>query len=192
VQDVHLVLDQLESWNAAGPLAGRLDLKHVGMSGHSFGALTTQAIGGETMGARGTDFADPRVRAAIALSPSAPRGGDPARAFASVRIPWLLMTGTEDVAPIGDTDVASRLAVFPALPAGSKYELVLDGARHAAFTDRAAGDEAGGNPNHHRAVLAVSTAFWDACLRVDAAARAWLDGSGPAGVLEPKDRWQRK
>ena len=108
-------------------------------------------------------------------------------------IPWLLMTGTRDVAAIGQADLASRLAVFPALPPGGKYELVLDGAEHSAFTDRALpGDQAPRNPNHHRAVLALSTAFWDAYLRGDPGARAWLDGSGPASVLQPKDRWQRK
>ena len=54
-----------------------------------------------------------------------------------MEIPWLLMTGTKDVAPIGEADLESRLAVFPALPPGGKYELVLDDAEHSAFTDRA-------------------------------------------------------
>jgi putative SOS response-associated peptidase YedK len=48
------------------------------------------------------------------------------------------------------------------------------------------------NPNHHRAMLAISTAFWDAWLRQDAAARAWLDGDGPRGVVQTADVWQRK
>jgi hypothetical protein len=43
-----------------------------------------------------------------------------------------------------------------------------------------------------RAILALSTAFWDAWLRDDAAAKAWLDGNGPTTVLEKQDRWQRK
>ncbi|HSV73506.1 MAG TPA: hypothetical protein VLH79_07085 [Chthonomonadales bacterium] len=110
-----------------------------------------------------------------------------------MRIPWLLMTGTRDVALIGDAGVASRLAVFPALPPGGKYELVLHDAEHSAFTDRALpGDTRPRNPDHHRAILAISVAFWDAHLRGDEGARAWLDGDGPRGVLDPKDRWQRK
>ena len=77
------------------------------------------------------------------LSPSRPAAGDPQKAFADVKIPWMLMTGTKDVARIGGAtigaaDVESRLAVYPALPPGNKYELVLDGAEHSAFTDRAA------------------------------------------------------
>jgi len=194
VDDVKAVLDQLGRWNGASTsvLRSRLDLAHVGMSGHSFGAVTTQAVSGQTYVAVGQRFTDPRIDAAIVFSPSSPRRGSPADAFASVKIPWLLMTGTQDQAPIGDT-VAGRLAVYPALPPVSKYELVLDGAKHSAFTDRPLpGDEGARNPNHHRAILAISTAFWDAYLKGDAAARAWLDGGGPGRVLERADRWQRK
>jgi hypothetical protein len=103
------------------------------------------------------------------------------------------MTGTHDGAPIGGQTPATRREVFPALPKGSKYELVLDGAEHSAFGDRALpGETRPRNPNHHRAVLALSTAFWDAYLRGDSAARAWLDGDTARSVLEAKDRWQRK
>ena len=81
--------------------------------------------------------------------------------------------------------MASRLGVFPVLPPGNKYELVLEGAEHSAFGDRPLpGDKEPRNPNHHRAILALSTAFWDAYLRGDAAAKAWLDGAGPRTVLE--------
>jgi predicted dienelactone hydrolase len=195
VQDVKAVLDQLERWNGSSghPLAGRLDLARVGMSGHSFGAVTTQAVSGESFPLVGTRFTDARVRAALAMSPSVPRRGDPAEAFGTVEIPWMLMTGTNDVAPIGNADAASRLLVFPCLPAGDKYELLLDGAEHSAFGDRPLpGDLKPRNPNHHRAILALSTSFWDAYLRGDAAARSWLRGPRPRAVLEDRDRWQTK
>lgn len=195
VKDVPAVIDQLTIWNQAQGhfLAGRMDLAHIGMSGHSFGAVTTQAVSGQ-VAARGLiSSTDPRIQAACAFSPSSPRLGSADAAFGSVRIPWMLMTGTEDVSPIGDIDVASRLAVFPALPAGGKYEVVLFGAKHSAFGDRAIKTDIGGrNPNHHRVILALSTAFWDAWLKKDEAAKTWLDGNGPSTVLEKQDRWQRK
>jgi hypothetical protein len=109
-----------------------------------------------------------------------------------------LMTGTQDVARIGGgtvgaATVETRLAVYPALPPGSKYELVLDGAEHSAFTDRPLPGESGPrNPNHHRVILAFSTAFWDAFLKGDPEARAWLDGADPRSILDEKDRSQRK
>ncbi len=163
------------------------------MSGHSFGAVTTQAVGGQTAARGLISYTDVRIKAAIAFSPSSPRLGDPQQAFGRVAIPWMLMTGTNDVSVIGDQTVVSRLAVFPALPPGSKYELVLDKAEHSAFTERPLpGDTEARNPNHHRVILALSTAFWDAYLKDNEAARAWLDGGGPASVLETGDRWRRK
>jgi len=196
VRDVPAVLNQLEVWNreAGHPLAGRLDLEHVGMSGHSFGAQTTQALSGQSYPVFGQQGTDRRIKAAVIMSPGSPRGRrDPAAAFAAVKIPWLLMTGTRDTSPIGGQTVESRLAVFEALPSGGHYELLLHEAEHSAFTDRPLpGDSAPRNPAHHRAILAVSTAFWDATLRDDTAARAWLDGAGPRSILATDDRWQTK
>ena len=192
-QDVTAVLDQLEQWNKTSghALSGRLDLARIGMSGHSFGAVTTQAVSGQQFEDTTTSCTDPRIKAAIMFSPSAPRRGNNADAFAKVKIPWLLMTGTKDVAAVGGIDLQSRLAVFPALPPGSKYELVLNGAEHSAFGDRTTGTTKR-NPNYHRAILALSTAFWDAYLRKDDTAKSWLDGTGPRSVLEKEDRWQQK
>jgi len=195
VKDMHIVLDQLERWNAhqSSALIGRLDLERIGMSGHSFGALTTQAVSGQHFRMGDKLAIDSRIKAAVMFSPGSPRRGDPKEAFGKVNIPWMLMTGTKDVAFIGDADMKSRLAVFPALPPGGKYELVLYGAEHSAFSDRALpGDTERRNPNHHRAILALSTAFWDAYLWGNAAARDWLDGNGPRSVLEKQDRWQAK
>lgn len=196
VKDIPAVLDRLDLWNRdeGHALFGRLNLQRVGMSGHSFGAITTQAVSGQHFEDGKVSYTDNRIKAALMFSPSSPRrGGDPHLAFGQVSIPWMLMTGTRDVAPIGDADVASRLAVFPALLPGQKYELVLDGAEHSAFTDRPLpGDSGQRNPNHHKAILALSTAFWDAFLKNDESARAWLDGEGARSVLEGNDRWQRK
>ena len=193
VRDVPAALKQLEIWSAdkTHPLAGRLDLKQVGMSGHSFGAVTTEAVSGQAVPGGGQPFTDPRIKAAVVFSPSAPRVGSAATAFGAVKIPWLLMTGTQDLAPIGHADMTSRRAVYPALHGAPKYELVLHNAEHSVFTDRALpGDRQPRNPNHHRVILALSTAFWDAYLRGDAAALAWLNGSGPRSVMEPDDQWQ--
>jgi hypothetical protein len=85
------------------------------------------------------------------------------------------------------------MKVFRALPPDNKYELVLDRAEHSAFSDRALpGDSERRNPNHHRAILALSTAFWDAFLKDDSTAKAWLNGDSPRSVLEANDRWQTK
>ena len=195
VQDIPAVLDQLERWNhdSKHALAGRLDLKQIGMSGHSFGAITTQLVSGQSDPKGETRFTDPRIKAAIVFSPSSPYQGDPAVAFAKVKIPWMLMTGTKDIAAVGKANLQSRLAVFPALPPGGKYELVLYNGQHAAFTESPQRRNAKKrNPNHHRIILALSSAFWDTWLRGDPAAKNWLEGNGPHSTLEAKDTWQIK
>ncbi len=194
VADVPAVLNQLETWNKESGhlLAGRLDTKRIGMSGHSFGAVTTQAVSGQSQPV-GRGFADTRIQAAVVMSPSTPRVGNAKKAFADVKMPWMLLTGTNDTSPIAGTDVQSRLDVFPALPAGGKYELVLNKAEHSAFTDRALpGETEKRNPNHHKAILAVTTAFWDAYLHDDAEAKKWLESTEVRKVLEKDDKWQKK
>ncbi len=197
MQDVVAVLDALQKWQTArdpGLPGDRLDLTRIGMSGHSFGALTTQAVSGQAVPPiiPGT-WPDRRIRAALLMSPSPPAAVPVQEAFAGVAIPWLIMTGTHDASPISAVTAQDRLAVFAALPPGGKYELVLNGAEHSAFGERPLPlDRLPRNPNHPRAILAISAAFWDAHLAGNPEARAWLDGDGPRGVLEPGDRWQRK
>lgn len=194
VQDVPAVLDQLAAWNKSSDhsLAGRLDMQRVGMSGHSFGAVTTQAVSGQTDVFGRQRFTDERIDAAIAFSPSTPRRGTPEQGFGSVKIPWLLMTGTKDTAAIGGQTVETRQQVYPALPKTiDKYQLVLYKAEHSAFTDRALrGDTEPRNPNHHRVILALSTAFWDTYLNKNSAAQEWLQGKSAKELLESEDSWE--
>lgn len=200
VTDVKSVLDQLTAWNkdpSAAPsevksLVAKFDLDRIGMSGHSFGAVTTQAVSGQRFPI-GRSITDSRIKAAVVLSPSSPRLGTVETAFGKVSIPWLLMTGTKDVSPIGNITVESRLAVYPALPAGNKYEVVLHNAPHSFPSERTLpGERETRNPNHARAVLALSTAFWDAFLLEDPRAIEWINGSGPSSILEKEDSWKHK
>ncbi len=194
IEDVKTVLAGLEAENAdpASSLFGRLNLAVIGMSGHSFGAITTQAVSGQKF-VGGTTYQIPEIKAAIPMSPSPSDITSPSKSFGSVSIPWLCMTGTEDSSPpgLGSLTPADRRKVYAALPAtGSMYELVLFGATHFAFTD----DDLAGrtrNPNHHRAILATSTAFWDAYLNNRKEAVAWLKTQARK-VLQRKDtlRWK--
>lgn len=195
VQDVPAVLDQLTLWQKSSDhaLAGRMDLERIGMSGHSFGAITTQAVSGQSVLLGGQRFTDARIKSALPMSHSPPKLGSAQTAFGSVKIPWLVMTGTHDDSIVADFTPADRAQVFKALPPGGKYELILHLAEHSAFTERALpGDQKPRNPNHHRVILALSTAFWDAYLKDDSEAKTWLEGEGPRSVLETEDKWQRK
>ena len=79
------------------------------------------------------------------------------------------------------------------LPPGDKYQVILDNAEHSAFTERPLpGDSQPRNPNHHRVILALSTAFWDAYLKNNPEAKAWLAGDAPRSVMESADQWTKK
>lgn len=192
-EDIPVVLDQLAVWNAREnhPLKGRLDLGHVGMSGHSFGAHTTQAVAGQSFPGVKASYREPRIDAALMMSPSPPALGDPAAAFGSIRIPCLLMTGTKDDSPIGNQSPEDRLKVYPFLAAAPAWQVVFDGATHMDFGQRTGGLKAAADPRYHRAILAVSTAFWDAHLKGDAAAKTWLNGKGAKSALSGADSWRR-
>lgn len=194
-EDVRAVIDQLTVWNAdsSHALGQRLDLQRIGMSGHSFGARTTQTTSGEIIPWLSYSTRDPRIKAAMPLSASVTNIATAATVLREVNIPWLIMTGTLDESIVNDTTVADRLAVFPALPPGNKYELVLFEGEHHAFTDRPVSAlQKPRNPAHHPAIKAISTAFWDSYLRDDASARAWLESDAARSVLAPADSWQFK
>lgn len=195
VQDVHFLIDQLEFLNKqeGNKLKSRLDLNKIGMSGHSFGAITTQAVSGQQAAWGKTKYTDKRISAAVMFSPSPPALGSVSKVFGKVEIPWMLMTGTLDDSIISSTKPEDRLKVYPALPEKDKYELVLYNAEHSAFGDRRLpGEKQQRNPNHHRAILALTTAFWDSYLKNDPEAKKWLSGDQVYSVLEKQDRWQKK
>ncbi len=87
-RDVTFVLDEIAGRKAEGKCdLSRIDMTGVGMSGHSFGAMTTlAAIGQHYALAAAQGLADPRIKAAIAFSPYPPmRSHDDAAAFGDIR-----------------------------------------------------------------------------------------------------------
>lgn len=184
IEDLHFAVDQLQAQPTMGDCAlSRIDPRHIGVAGHSFGALTTQAIAGQHFGVAGAEaIADRRVQAALALSPAPPRQGSAEAAFATVRLPFLAITGTRDAMPGGQP--VDREQVFRHLPPGDKWQLVLQDVQHADLAGRATSR----NAHAEAAVIAVSTAFWRATLLADEAARRQLQAR-PAGLADG-DRWE--
>jgi predicted dienelactone hydrolase len=197
VEDVRFAIDRVAALAATRPELACVDARRVGMSGHSFGALTTQAVAGQWLPAhadraQGPWARDARVVAAIAFSPSVREGAR--GTLAGVGAPVLAVTGSldGDVAGTGATPSARR-ATYDALPPGRRALLWLDGADHRAFAGgppRPGGHGARPDAEVQRAVRAVTLAFWRATLQDDAAARAWLDADGPRALLGPADAWR--
>ena len=170
-----------------------IDITRVGMAGHSFGAVTIQALAGQLFAA-GAAALDTRVKAAIAFSPSPSRQLPDADSFGAITIPFMSVTGTADTVPMLDRAPASdRMRPYAAMPVGAKYLLVLDKADHAIFNGhqlrRAA---APGDARVKMIVAAATTEFWKAHLLGNAGARDSLVRGKFTDVLDPKDTFASK
>ncbi len=188
--DVRFVLDRLEKLNQGGLplLSHRLDLTRIGMAGHSFGSWTTMAIAGQ-----GGIYADPRVKAAIAMSTPAPVQKDYDRVYRSVHIPILHMTGTEDDSPIADTKAAERRIPYDHIQGVDQYLVTFQGGDHMIFSGRRILEgERPKDPLFHSLILQGTTVFWDAYLKGDAKAKVWLANGGYAAVLGKDGKLEEK
>ena len=189
--DVRFAIDRMEKMNRdETPLRGRLDLKAIGAAGHSFGAYTTLAVAGQDFSARPgrrLTLADPRVKAAIAMSAPVPRQKDRReRAFASITIPCLHMTGTRDKSLVGSTSAAERRIPFDAGRAPHQYLIVFAGGDHMIFSGRRFSRRPASRKSDarfHELIRRSSLAFWNAYLKKDAKAEAWLAGGGFEALL---------
>jgi hypothetical protein len=205
VADVRFAVDEIgRAARGDGAFAG-LRLDAFGVAGHSFGAITTQAVAGQRFPG-GQVLADPRPRAFVALSPSPPRegpgggfgGASVQQAFGAITRPFLCATGSLDGDPLAGTDDgAARATVYDGLPPGQRGLLWLDGADHQTL----GGGRPGGarmaarrrdrvsvqrEAEHHALVARITTAWWRAQLLDSAEARATLAGPHPLG---PRDRF---
>ncbi len=98
--------------------------------GHSMGAATAMMEAGarNNLGIRGTNSFD----AYIALSPQGSGSIFPKNAWAEIKRPVLLLTGTRDT-ELGGGSWETRTEPYVNMPAGCKWLGVIDGASHMNF-----------------------------------------------------------
>ncbi len=178
VGDMVFLLGALSDLHRRVPqLAGKLDLKHVGVGGHSFGAFTAMLVAGATVdvpnGPRHKSYADPRPRAFLLLSPQGSGSrGLTAHSWKEVTRPLMVMTGSRDRGAEGEGPTW-REDPFKLSPPGNKYLVFITGANHLTFAGLPT--PFGRSKKKIEAVQAASLAFWNAYLKGDAPAKAWLD-----------------
>ncbi|HEX8171379.1 MAG TPA: alpha/beta fold hydrolase [Thermoanaerobaculia bacterium] len=139
VRDITFILDSLDTIEQRYPeLQGKIDRTKIGVGGHSYGAYTAMLIGGARTFPGGTSYADPRVKAIVAMSPQGPgeARGLTNESYAQLRVPALFMTGTRDAGVTQDETPEWRQQAYELSPAGDKWLVVLEGARHGTFTGR--------------------------------------------------------
>lgn len=191
--DVTFAIDQLEKLNTTGdsPLKGRLDLKHLGMAGHSFGGWTTMAVAGQLMGPQQKSLVDPRISAAIEMSaPVPPLPAERVHAFEKISVPVLHMTGTLDDSPLGDTKAGQRRLLYDATTHAPAYLVIFNGADHMTFAGHIF--RKGQDGPYQSLICAGSVAFWDAYLRGNPAALDWLAHGGYAKLVGNKGVFEEK
>lgn len=179
-RDISFVLDALPALADRVPgLVGKMDSARIGVAGHSMGSYTTEAVAGAAVDLPGhpaANLADPRVKAILCLSPQGPgQFGLTDHSFDPISLPYLGLTGSLDsLGPVASP--AWHKTPFDRSQPGDKYHLFIEGANHMSFiTARtvAASRAAQGEP-----ILgytnSASLAFWDAYLKGDARAKAYL------------------
>ena len=178
--DVSYLLDALPLAGKRVPgLLGKIDGDRIGVGGHSMGSYTTEAVAGALVdlpGQPGRNFADPRVKAALCLSPQGPgQFGLNEHSFDKISLPYMGMTGSLDsLGPVASP--AWHKTPFERSQPGDKYHLFMEGANHMSFiTPRTLAPgraEQGGNIFDY--TNSASLAFWDAYLKGDAHAKQYL------------------
>lgn len=185
----------------------RIDGTRIGVAGHSYGAITVQALAVE--GRAAPAEATGVVRAAIALSPGV-LSVDQAGRMAAARMSFFCVTGDRDSFVTFSKDgharrlgvpLANRLAVYGGLPRGAKQLLVVAGADHMTFAGepvdgrRFSRDVAAGPAQSEAAwarVSAATTAFWQRVLAPTGASLPSRDAYAAAvkAQLGPRDRFE--
>lgn len=172
-----------------------IDPQKFAVAGHSYGAWTVQKIVGERLpgtSGQGLGFPDPRVQAAIAMSPSPPMGIPAALAFARVTTPMLHLTGTDDAGRIEGIEPPARRIPYDAITGAPQVLAVLDEADHFAFAGEGPEWIQARSAPFTRRSAALSVLFLDATLRGDAVARAKLRDGLVRPPLHPADRFEAK
>lgn len=197
-KDVTFVLDSLDELeNKIPALKGKMDRTRIGVGGHSLGAYTAQLIGGAKVTFPGSDkpqsFADKRVKAILQLSGQGTgQQGLTAHSWDELTRPMMTATGSLDRGA-GGQGPDWKKEPYDHSPAGNKYHLFIEGANHGSFTGNQA-EGAGMRPGARRLqglgggvrgaggdqkkifgyVEQATLAFWNAYLKDDAAAKAFL------------------
>jgi predicted dienelactone hydrolase len=128
------------------------------------------------------------------------------KAFGPIKIPCLHMTGTLDDSPVGDVKAAERRVPYDHMTKADQYLIVFEGGDHMTFADTSAnrglgklaagqpgmGGDRGKDEHFHELIRSASTAFWDAYLKDDAKAKAWLSDGSCKDALGKDAAFERK
>ncbi|MGH1397601.1 MAG: alpha/beta hydrolase family protein [Alphaproteobacteria bacterium] len=176
-RDVPFVLDQLPAWITENPDVGQyMNIQNIGMSGHSFGAMTTQVMAGQHFPDASGNLIrmyEPRFKAGILYSPVPIRhlvdehitNDD---LYGAIDLPLLHMTGTKDDSPLEGHTYKHRLAVHDHSGHDEKYLLIKEDGDHMVYNGtRGKLGNTDLREQHEEQIKTAALAFWDAYLKDD-------------------------
>ena len=167
-RDISFVIDSLDEVEKQVPeIASRIDHDRIGVGGHSFGAFTTQLIGGTDPLGPGV-FADPRAICQLLISPQGIGGLLAESSWKGFTGPALTISGDNDEGRNGEPAIWRRDG-FDHSPPDSQTLLWIEGAYHnfGGISGRVlpGPDHGPANPHHVELVQRATLAFWDHHLR---------------------------
>jgi fermentation-respiration switch protein FrsA (DUF1100 family) len=185
VTDMSLGLDQLDMIETRLPaVTGKLARNEYVAAGHSIGTQVAMLVtgarfrtefNGELM-----DSTEDRYRALVLVSDPGKMRLMPPDTWVASAVPTFMATGTEDFGVMGSRGAPTegQTEILPAAKGAEmpRYELLLEGGDHY-FGGLVQKDVKKGEPDHEGLAIfnATSTAFLDAVMKNDRAARAYLD-----------------
>lgn len=199
-RDVPFLLDKLPDWAAAHDDIGQhLDLSNMGMSGHSFGALTTQVMAGQRFPNEKEELErmfEPRFKGGILYSPtpiSYLTDADDETLYGAIERPLFHMTGTDDASPVEGFDYKERMRVFEASEKTERHLLILQDGDHMVYNGSRGKLEENPKRHVHEDIIKITAlAYWDWLLKDNRNAYGWLCDGGFENWLGADGEYRHK
>ena len=192
--DISFIISSLPDIERRAPeLDGVIDMKRIGVAGHSMGAGTTLVLAGATLPGSSALASDPRPLAFVAISPQGMFSSADAHRWDEIARPTLTLYGSNDEGEQHQPP-SWRLDPYDHMPPGNKYNLIVDGANHFSFADAAkapgvaemlARGQTRDMNQIHDYVVRTTLIFWNAYLGNESAALALLRSGQPLVPQEP-------
>lgn len=199
VNDIRLTLSLLEDGRLPSHLLARAEPERMALVGHSFGAMTAQAIAGVPVHdneGRPLELADSRFQAFIGMSPFGDcfptrRLGFDLSNYGKITRPCLFMSGDKDDLFTLGKGAQTHLGPFQKVASAIRYHVLIGNTRHADFSEILGVVR----KQTSQVVNSTSTAFLDAYLKENSEARDYLENGLQSAVrryqswaLTPADR----
>lgn len=178
VEEVKLALDLLSEGRLPARICQRANAERAALVGHSFGALTIQAVAGlPVLDSEGAvmPLQDPRFQAFVCMSPygdafPARRLGMTQEGYARIDRPILFMSGDRDDLWTVGRGPNVHLRPYRWVTSAERFHVLVGDTRHSDFS------QVLGRVKKHTAAMvnSTTTAFLDAYLQDDTVARSYL------------------